>query len=84
MALIKFVQSQIFDKEINALDNKRSIAATSQLKSLNPILIDGMLRVGGRLENANSVENHPIILPNHHLTRLVIQDCTRKQRTRRL
>ena len=73
-ALIRVVQRQLFEKEVIALTNKQSIAASSQIKSLNPILVDGVLRVGGRLENAESVEKHPIILPNHHLTKLIIHD----------
>ena len=74
ITLIKFVQRQEFEKEINALKIQQAIASSSQLKPLNPVLVDGIFRVGGRLEHASKVEKHPIILPNHHLTRLVIRD----------
>ena len=73
-AVIRVVQREVFAKEIKALSNQQSVAASSQLKTLNQILVDGVRRVGGRLENAESVKKHPIILPNHHLTRLIIQD----------
>ena len=73
IALIKFVQHQAFEKEINALKIQHAIAASSQLKSLSPVLVDGILRVGGRLENAKRVEQHPIIMPQHHLTELMIR-----------
>ena len=79
--LIKYVQRIAFEKELSAIENRRAIAASSQLKSLNPILVDGVLRVGGRLQNAESVEKNPIILPNHHLTRLLIQDVHERMRT---
>ena len=74
IGLIKYVQRNAFEKELSAIENRRAVAASSQLKSLNPILVDGVLRVGGRLENAGSVEKNPIILPIHHLTRLIIQE----------
>ena len=50
--------------------------AASSLYRLNPILEDGILRVGLRLENApiDRDAKHPIILPNkHHLTTLIIE-----------
>ena len=74
MALIKFVQGQTFQKEIKDITHQRAVAATSPLKTLNPVLINWVLRVGGRLENADSVEKNPIILPNQYFTRLEIQD----------
>ena len=46
------------------------------MKKLHPVILDGVIRVGGRLERAN-VEfdlKHPILLPNNcHLTELVIR-----------
>ena len=56
LALIKIVQRLAFENELDALANQRTVAASSHLKSLNPILFDGVLRVGGRLENAVGVE----------------------------
>ena len=74
--LIKFVQHDAFKSEISALQKENAIAATSQLKKLSPVLLDDVLCVGGRLENAsNHVNKHPIILPaSSFLTRLIIRD----------
>ena len=45
------------------------------LSKLNPIVGDGIVRVGGRLQNAplDDEMKHPIILPSdHHVTKLLI------------
>ena len=47
------------------------------LTRLNPVVFEGVLRVGGRLDKANILfaVKHPVVLPNHiHVTKLVIQD----------
>ena len=54
----------------------------SQLNKLNPIFVDGILRVGGRLERATISFNakHPMILPqHHHVTDLIIQHYYRQE-----
>ncbi len=47
---------------------KINISKTSNLLPLNPDLSEGLLRVGGRLQNANISERakHQLILPSHH------------------
>ncbi|KAK9744624.1 hypothetical protein QE152_g7582 [Popillia japonica] len=75
VCLIKLAQRQIFGKEINSLKNKQDVR-NSKLKSLDPFLDEnGILRVGGRLKNANIdfSQKHPIILPQHQLTNLIIK-----------
>ena len=38
-----------------------------KLQTLNPYLVDGIMRVGGRLQRSTlSLEKHSIILPNQH------------------
>lgn len=55
--------------EVAALKSSKGIPHSSPLRRLNPIIgEDGVLRVGGRLENApdlTSQEKHPIILPGN-------------------
>ena len=54
---------------------------TTQLKNLSPVeMSDGLLHVGGRLANAPiSVESKfPIILPPHHVTKLIIWEIHQK------
>lgn len=75
-ALIKIVQ-QVFKDDIAKLKAKNRVGRKSKLKSLNPYLDQkGILRVGGRLQNANLGFNqtHPIILPpKHPFTTLLIR-----------
>lgn len=66
-----------FHEEIKNVSKRSSVSCKSKLISLYPILdSNGILRVGGRLENSqmNYEEKHPIILPTHcHLTTLIIR-----------
>ncbi|XP_024874744.1 uncharacterized protein LOC112456445 [Temnothorax curvispinosus] len=66
VALIRITQAQEFEKEIKLLRCHESVPRGSRLYSLNPYLDNcEILRVGGRLENAQLPEatKHPIILP---------------------
>lgn len=72
---ISLVQQSEFYAEFNNLKKCRQISASSHLKSLNPILSENLIRVGGRLQHSNLSHNekHPIILPkSHHLTKIII------------
>uniref|UniRef100_A0A182RY90 Integrase zinc-binding domain-containing protein n=1 Tax=Anopheles funestus TaxID=62324 RepID=A0A182RY90_ANOFN len=54
----------------------RDVNASSKLRTLCPILQDGLLRVGGRLRNApiSFDRKHPIILPAlHPLTLMIVR-----------
>ncbi|XP_071483331.1 uncharacterized protein [Diadema antillarum] len=60
--------------EFSAILEGKQMSGTVMSK-LNPILVDGIIRVGGRLENAplDDETKHPIILPSdHHVTKLLI------------
>ena len=46
-----------------------------KLQALNPCKVNGILRVGGRLQNSplNEYAKHPVLLPIHHqVTKLLI------------
>lgn len=77
--LIKSIQRNDFPREIKCLEAKSPISKKSNLCQLHPFLDkEGILRVSGRLQNANIHEDqkHPIILPhNNHLTTLIIRQC---------
>ena len=81
IALVKYVQLSSFPEWVSKLSGRKKLVKLPKLPnllSLNPVLISGVMRVGGRLANAKiSFEaKHPAILPrDHHLTRLIIQDC---------
>ncbi|XP_036347054.1 uncharacterized protein LOC118756397 [Rhagoletis pomonella] len=68
--------------DYKALVTSKEIAASSDLYSLMPFIDeDGLMRVGGRLENSslNFESKHPIILPKgHELTEALIDHFHRK------
>ncbi|XP_062538281.1 uncharacterized protein LOC134206570 [Armigeres subalbatus] len=76
LQLVRLAQLESFPAEITALSKKQPIGASSKLLAANPILIDGILRVGGRLRHAPISDNrkHPMILHHQHpLTKLVME-----------
>lgn len=71
--IIKF--NQRIAEEIDSLENCRSLKKLSVLVKLDPILAQGLLRVGGRLGRAALPENskHQTVIPkNSHLARLIV------------
>ncbi|KAJ8723487.1 hypothetical protein PYW08_003399 [Mythimna loreyi] len=79
MKCIKLVQKEEFKEDIEKLKLNKPVKGESKIKTLNPYLDgDGVLRVGGRLRNANLDEQtkHPIILGNKNdLVPLIIADA---------
>ena len=79
--LIKYEQRQTFGellKRIPTSAHSEHCLPKNSLNKLNPILVNGVLRVGGRLENAPIAFNarHPIIMPHvSHLTNLIVKHC---------
>lgn len=74
--VVYIAQMQDFFVEIHDLRKKGSINPKSRLISLDPFLDEGVIRVGGRLNNADAPYNqkHPYILCNKNpLTRLIIR-----------
>ena len=75
MRVLKLVQMESVNSEINALNAGNTIPSTSKLQPLDPKLEDGLIRMGGRLGKStlSDVVKHPIILPtNSYLTKLLI------------
>lgn len=75
--IIKLVQNEAFNDEINDINKNKSISKNNKLICLNPILENGILRVGGRINNSTAInfsQKHPIILPaSHHFTEILIK-----------
>ncbi|XP_028404804.1 uncharacterized protein LOC114527371 [Dendronephthya gigantea] len=85
--VLKRVQGTSFREELKRLDDKSVNDTTNELKvkyvkksssiyNLDPQLIDGILRVGGRLKNAPipKESKHPIIVPkNNHISNLIVR-----------
>jgi len=68
------VQEEAFGKEIAALRKHKSVPYRSKLKSLNPLLKNGLLVVGGRLEDSVILEDQrtpSILKADHRVTRLI-------------
>ncbi|XP_029173243.1 uncharacterized protein LOC114942106 [Nylanderia fulva] len=76
---LRIVQRQDFAGELKALTREAPLSRKSPLRALRPFLgPDGLIRVGGRLENAslNYEEKHPIVLTKRsHLSLLLVCDA---------
>ncbi|XP_058448664.1 uncharacterized protein LOC131428635 [Malaya genurostris] len=76
------VQHECFTSEISALKANKHVSNQSKLRFLHPELHDGLIRVGGRLQNADIHVNarNPLVLPSRHpLTRLIAETIHRQQ-----
>ncbi|KAK7877121.1 hypothetical protein WMY93_032173 [Mugilogobius chulae] len=73
--IVRFCQRTRYPEEFACLERGECLKKTSHLYKLNPILDDGLIRVGGRLSRAAMpVEaKHPVILVKDlHLARLIL------------
>ena len=74
--ILKYIQKKNYQKEIETLQENGRVSKKSLIYSLEPTLDEeGLLRVSGRLAHAPISENakHPVILPHHHVTELVVK-----------
>ncbi|XP_066600085.1 uncharacterized protein [Prorops nasuta] len=75
--LIKSAQTNKLGSEVEKLSKNEQVPRRSSIRALSPFLdADGIIRVGGRLRNANLPYDtmHPILLPKgHKLTELILQ-----------
>ena len=72
--LVRLAQHESFAEDFKNLEKNGFVANHSKLKSLNPYIEAGILRVGGRLRHAevSNDRRHPMILPsNHPLTDMI-------------
>ncbi|XP_057290844.1 uncharacterized protein LOC130613498 [Hydractinia symbiolongicarpus] len=80
--IISLLQEKYFASEIDSLERKSNLISSSTIYKLNPFVNShGILRVGGRLRNANFDENviHSILLPkNSKITELIVRWCHEK------
>ena len=82
LEILKCVQVHYFPEELQSLKKPGVYAAhvkkTSSLRSLDPVLVDGLIRIGGRLGSAPASfdSKHQIILPtSDHVSTLIIEHC---------
>lgn len=77
LSIIKRLQEEAFHEEINRINTNKELRRGSKIRNLCPFMKDGLIRVGGRLENSNLDINqkHPIVIPaNNRVTRLIFED----------
>ena len=74
--IIKVVQSETFQDEIEALQDGKCVSRKSPIFKLDPFIDDtGLLRVGGRLRRSNLTlyEKNPLIIPRKsHIAKLLV------------
>ena len=65
--VVRLAQLEFFKEEYKALEARQPVKK-SKLASLNPILVDGVVRVGGRIRNGPLPfeAKHPMIVPKEH------------------
>ena len=71
--LIQHVQKKTFQSEYNQLISGKNIKKSSRLQPLHPVMIDGILCVGGRLSRAQTPLNPAILPPDSHLSTLLVR-----------
>ncbi|KAJ0019036.1 hypothetical protein NQD34_006605 [Periophthalmus magnuspinnatus] len=65
VVILQAVQRAGFQKELSALCAVKPIPKDSCLRKLNPVITDGLVRIGGRLKHSHldTNERHPVVLP---------------------
>lgn len=76
-SIIRYEQQRYFDLELTLLREGKPIKPGSSIYKLDPIIDEGILRIGGRLSKAAmrvSLKN-PMILPkDSHISKLILRD----------
>ena len=75
--IVRCVQNESFPEDVKEVKPNKEVNKSSKLGNLRPVLVDGVLRVGGRLQKAVVLswdEKHPMILPKrHHVSQLIVR-----------
>lgn len=72
--VLRMFQAECFSKDILSLE--KEVPRNSKLRSLNPFLRDGLILVGGRLNNSDMADKHkhPVVMPAaHKVTRMIFE-----------
>ena len=81
MFWVKTSQREAFQPEIAALSSGNPLPKRSPLLQLTPVLIEGVLRIGGRLHNAKIPfgARHQAIIPRDHaIAKLLVVDAHKR------
>lgn len=74
--IVRYAQKKRFGEDLEMLKEQQRVKKSSSLRKLNPVLQDGLMRVGGRLSRAAMPDDckQQVILPkDSHVTRLVLR-----------
>ena len=75
--IIRSVQHEAYGPEISSIKQSMCLPKDSSIRTLNPFLDDdGVLRVGGRINNSEigALEKNPLLLPGkHHVSKLIVR-----------
>ena len=68
LAIVKYIQRKSYANEIGCIEQNRNLPRSSPLARLCPIIVDGLLRVGGRLcfVDMPFEMKHQLIIPGDH------------------
>ena len=74
--IFRYLQREHFAKEIGRLEAGSEVLSSSSLSKLNPFLENGLLRVGGRLENTqlSHESKHEKILSKCYMNKLIVTE----------
>ena len=81
LALCMIAQIESFEEEYKELQANRALSSNSPQLRLQPFLMEGVIRVGGRLNKAwipFEAKHQAVLSPTHPLTRLLVQDLHEK------
>lgn len=82
LAIIQAAQRDAFEEELKWFSKKSAkLPKTHKMYQLDPILVNGLLRVGGRLRKSSASFGlkHPVILPKEGIvTKLILDHCHKK------
>jgi len=75
--IVRSVQNECFTEDVKELKKNNEAKKSSKLANLRPVLLDGTLRVGGRLQEAAALswdDKHPLVLPKGpHVSQLFVR-----------
>ena len=74
--IVKYCQKQGFKEDLAMLKEHQRVKKSSSLLKLNPVLQDGVMRVGGRLSRAampDDSKQQAILPKDSHITKLVLR-----------
>ena len=75
--IVRCVQNESVAEDVKEVKLNKEVKKSSKLGNLRPVLINGVLREGGRLQKAVVLswnEKHPMVLPKrHHVSQLIVR-----------